>query len=264
MAKKRSKRVASEFSAEHATGAASFSKFSSKNKVEVTAVEVAPGRFPSCPICLAPNPEAAEHLPPKSMGGVVMTWTCQRCNNDFGTAEEELRRYLELEVKVQAEAPGAGPVRGRRSATVALRSTPGRPPGAFVKSAAPDFNDLLISGASQLRVAPLDMDLVRAAALKQAYLAACLHLRAVPTSGAVEGARRILLAARDRDALSLRCGLAEFAVEAPRWIEAEDVPPVMLIEPASDVAAWLFAFAGRFTTPWPFADVRPLHRPPVA
>ena len=152
----------------------------------------------------------------------------------------------------------SGLVSGHRGATVALRSTPGRPLGAFVRSAAPGFNDVLESGSGQLRVLPLNMDLVRAAALKQAYLAACLVLRGVPESPGVEQARAVLLAVRDRDGSALSQALQETAFEPPRWVEVEGPPPVVLIEPSPVVTSWLFMFAGRFTTPWPFADLRPL------
>lgn len=256
MAKKRQPPVSSEFTVTHGGGSMEFGKFISKNQVRVGAIEVPPRRFDSCPICLTPDPDHEEHVPPESLGGKVMTWTCQRCNNDFGTAEEELRCFLELEIKVQAEATRDGPVRGKRGATVALRSAPGRPPGAFVRSSAPEFADVLASGSSELRVTPLDMDRVRAAALKQAYLSACLLLGGVPNSPAVERVRSILLAARDRDTTALASGLTEEGVELPGWIEAEGAAPVLLVEPSDEVPDWLFAFAGRFTMPWPFADLR--------
>lgn len=201
--KKRPAPVPHEFSVQHAGGSSEFSKFISKNKVHTDVIEVPPGRFPACPICLARDPDSDEHLPPGALGGTVMTSTCTPCNTGFGTAEEELRRYLELEVRVRAESTSAGPVRGHRSATVALRSTPGRPAGAFVKTAAPEFHELIASGPSQLRVEALDMNLVCAAALKQAYLAACLFLREVPTTAGTQRARKVLLAARDREASAL-------------------------------------------------------------
>ncbi len=115
---------------------------------------------------------------------------------------------------------------------------------------------LIASGPSQLRVEALDMNLVRAAALKQAYLAACLFLREVPTTAGAQRARKVLLAARDRDASTLGEALTEFAVEAPGWIEVEGAAAVLLVEPSDAVSGWLFAFAGRFTVPWPFADLR--------
>ena len=39
--------------------------------------------FESCPIC-GGLPEKDEHVPPKSIGGVIMTRTCGACNQTFG------------------------------------------------------------------------------------------------------------------------------------------------------------------------------------
>ena len=60
--------------------------------------------FDLCPICLDPEPTSEEHVPPQSLGGRVMTLTCNRCNNDLGTAENELRRLLNLETTAYLEA----------------------------------------------------------------------------------------------------------------------------------------------------------------
>ena len=247
----------SEFSVEHDGDTIEFSKFISKDSAQVSAIVVEPGDFPACPICLERDPEAAEHVPPQSLGGRIMTSTCLRCNHDFGTAEEELRRFLEMEVEVQAESSD-GQVKGRRAATVALRSTEGRPPGAFVRTSAPEFNDVLNSGSSQLTITPIDMPLLLTAALKHAYLAACLHQREVPTSDDVTRVRAVLLAARDRDRDALIAALPKVTfLAAPGWIEAADAPSVLLLEAPEDEPHWQFAFAGRFILPWPFPDVLP-------
>jgi hypothetical protein len=47
-----------------------------------------PRRFDACPICGGPEATEEEHVPPKSIGGKEMTWTCKPCNNDFGSRVE--------------------------------------------------------------------------------------------------------------------------------------------------------------------------------
>ena len=169
----------SEFSVEHEGDSLEFSKYISKVTGRVTAIVIERCDFPVCPICLGPDPDVAEHVPPESLGGRIMTMTCRRCNHNFGTAEEQLRSFIDQETTVHAQASD-GSVNGRRAAKVALRSSEGRPTGAFVRSAAPEFDEVLDSCSSELTVKPLDMRLVVAAGLKHAYLAACLHQQAVP------------------------------------------------------------------------------------
>lgn len=127
-----------EFSFDHEEAEVRFSKYMSKNTGRIDVVMVPRFGFPVCPICLDPDPDEAEHVPPESLGGKVMTWTCKPCNNDFGTAEERLRRFVDLETTAHIEATD-GSVPGKRAATVALRSSKGRPNGIFIRSAATGF-----------------------------------------------------------------------------------------------------------------------------
>ncbi|MEU4215869.1 HNH endonuclease [Actinoplanes sp. NPDC026623] len=47
-----------------------------------------PRLFDVCPICGEPAATSAEHVPPQRLGGKVMTRTCTRCNNGFGSRVE--------------------------------------------------------------------------------------------------------------------------------------------------------------------------------
>lgn len=187
-----------------------------------------------------------------------MTWTCERCNNDLGTAEDELRMLVELETTIAVEAAD-GSVHGRRRARVAFRSAEGRPPGAFIESAAPGVEDVLKSGTGSLTVNQLDMPLVWAAMLKQSYLAACLQMREVPDTPGVRRVRAVLLAARDRDRPALEAALAALepfgGVPVHRWVEAPADPPVAWVSFDGGDGPWQFVLGGRFTLPWPFPDV---------
>lgn len=247
----------SEFRIEHEGEFLEFSKYISKVRGRVTTIVVERFDFPFCPICLEPDPDAAEHVPPESLGGRVMTMTCRRCNHDFGTAEDQLRSFIDLETTVHAQA-AEGSAMGHRAAKVALRSSEGRPTGAFVRSAAPEFDEILRTRSSELTVKPLDMPLVVAAGLKHAYLAACLHQQAVPESDDVARVRAVLLAARERDREALLEALVRLGFEAAfGWIEATNIPPILLLETEEDDPHWVFLFGGRFVLQWPFADVQP-------
>ena len=62
---------------------------SDQHRLTADVIAVAkPMRFAQCAICLRPTPDSQEHLPPAALGGSVMTYTCQRCNNQFGSVLE--------------------------------------------------------------------------------------------------------------------------------------------------------------------------------
>lgn len=256
-ARKRRLLVPSEFRWEHGGETLPFSKYGSKETGIVSPIIIERFDFPVCPICLDPDPDVLEHVPPQSLGGHIMTITCRRCNHDFGTAEDQLRSFIGLETTAYAQASD-GSIKGRRAAKVALRWSEGRPVGAFVQSAAPEFDEVMRSGSGELTVNPLDMPSVVAAGLKHAYLAACLHQQAVPESDDVRRVRAVLLAARDRDRQALMDALLKLGFEAAfGWIEADRCPPVLLLDSEDGDQRWLLLFGGRFVLQWPFADVPP-------
>src|SRR5690606_16801154 len=55
--------------------------------VDVLAI-ARPVFFDRCPICLSPDPATDEDVPPKAVGGSVMTRTCDRCNCGLGSVIE--------------------------------------------------------------------------------------------------------------------------------------------------------------------------------
>jgi hypothetical protein len=253
-------RVPAEFGDERDGEVVEFSKYISKLNLKVNTIVVERLDFPVCPICLERDPSHEEHVPPESIGGKVMTLTCQRCNNDFGTAEEQWRSLFDLEMTVHVESTD-GSVPGRRPGKVVFRSSPGRPNEFFVRSAAPGFEEIRTSGAARAIPKPLDMVQVTAAALKHSYLAVCLHNREIPEGREAELARAILRAARDRDADALVAGLTEFDFKFPMgWIETpSDCPPVLLREVESEgTTTWEFLMGGNVRLQWPLRTVAPL------
>lgn len=256
---KKSPAVPSDFRFEHEGELLEFSKYISKVMGRVDVIVVPRFDFPVCPICLEAGPDVPEHVPPESLRGNVMTLTCARCNHDFGTAEEQLRRFIDLEATAHAKATD-GSVQGTRSAKVALRSSEGRPTGAFVRSSATGFDDVLKSSSAELTVKPLDMPLVVAAGLKHAYLAACLCNREISTTDEADRVRAVLLAARDRNRGALLEALTALGFEAAfGWIETPGIPSILLLETENDDDLhWMFILGGRFMLQWPFRDVEPV------
>lgn len=258
MSSKRNPPVPTEFSLDHQGEELTYSKYVSKETGRIDVVMVPRFRFPVCPICLESDPDEAEHVPPESLGGKVMTWTCRKCNNDFGPAEDKLRSFIDLETTAHIEASD-GSVQGKRAAKVAFRSSDGRPVGIFIRSAATGFEEILGSGLGGLSVKPLDMALVHASLLKHAYLAACLTNRDIPRTVQADEIRAVLLAARERDADGLERAQRALGFEpAVGWIEAPGAPPILLMETAEiGELHWIFLLGGRFLVQWPFREIEP-------
>ncbi|TNH26839.1 HNH endonuclease [Micromonospora orduensis] len=164
---------------------------------EITLIEpLHPRFFDECPICGDPATED-EHLPPKRLGGRVMTRTCAPCNNRLGSyVEADLVDWFEDAITIPYFRSGG--VRGRRrSGRILIRSTP---EGEFVLvidgSSHPDIAAMLASGDVDLEASRPDRNRYSIALLKQAYLGACLKFGVLEDEGVAQ-VRRDLLAARD-------------------------------------------------------------------
>lgn len=69
--------------------------------------------FGCCPICLTPEAVSREHVPPHSVGGSVLTTTCDRCNHEFGSRfEPSLNTWYER--SVSASITGCSVLGSRR------------------------------------------------------------------------------------------------------------------------------------------------------
>lgn len=154
--------------------------------------------FAECPICLTPNPDSREHVPPSSMGGSVLTLTCLRCNNEFGSRfESHLQTWYEGSTgRVRISGPA---VNGRRNAgEFLLRITEtGEPLLMQDGRADPAIQELLDGGQVDMHFIEPDVSAIKIGAIKNAYLAACLHLKEVPRTDRAEEIREELVAARD-------------------------------------------------------------------
>lgn len=154
--------------------------------------------FDRCPICLDPNPTSREHLPPDSMGGSVMTLTCETCNNEFGSKfENHLLNWWDD--AMQARFAGDGVPGNRRTPRILVRETEeGAPVIMFDQGTVdPGIRTMLTGDSFTAEWTAPDMARVRVAALKNAYLAACLITHQIPESWRATAVRSELLAARD-------------------------------------------------------------------
>jgi hypothetical protein len=90
-------------------------------------------RFDQCPICLDAKPTTNEQVPPQAIGGSVMTVTCERCNNGFGSViEPDLVDWWEdalVAVRISNDnvagarrTPDSSTPKGQRRASICGRS----------------------------------------------------------------------------------------------------------------------------------------------
>ena len=155
---------------------------------------ITPHNFDECPICGEPA-TTAEHVPPAAIGGLRTTRTCEPCNNRLGAlVEPDFIAWVEGALLLPAFSGDA--IRGPRYPGRLLhRATPNAEP-VFIISIADDdpIGELLASGTANLTATVPDENRKRLGALKHAYLAACLHTRAIPAGS--DQVRTELLAAR--------------------------------------------------------------------
>ena len=221
-------------------------------------------RFDVCPICLAGEPGTREHVPPSSLGGAVATLVCARCNNELGSRiEVALLDWRDGAVR-GARASG-GDVPGRRKiARLLNRATPD---GRFVLvpdgRTDPTVRDMLAAGEVELTISPPDPRRYRLAALKHAYLAACLDRREIPDTDTARTIRHDLVAFRDapRDGPVPDSDYAR-AMPLMRSYAQPGGPPITLCladtgRDDGQQEVWIL-LAGTVAVPWPMPDFTPL------
>ena len=215
--------------------------------------------FGECPICLEPAPGTREHVPPHSIGGNVMTRTCEPCNNKFGNRyEPHLRTWYEGStghIRISG-----GDVLGRRhGGEYLVRETSDGQPVLFSTGYVdPAFQQMLLSGKFEITYPVFDDVAFRLAAMKTAYLAACLFLRMVPRTAHAAAIRAELIAARDH-AGDGRFVLSSFAESIRVRRTAVNPAPgeiafVQLIH-ADDSITWAISFNRVFSVDWPLDPI---------
>lgn len=154
-----------------------------------------------CPLCtdrlpLMPSGRrgSAEDVPPHAVGGRVRTRTCSECNTRGSLAEADLVRWWAKEYPARFETPG---LPGARAAGgVLLRGTAKGSWALLVSGrAAEGAREVLTTAGTTGEVTcvfTLPTGAWTVALLKAAYLAACLHLREIPTTADGEYAREVI------------------------------------------------------------------------
>lgn len=220
-----------------------------------------PGQFESCPICLVNAADSREHVPTRAFGGQVMTWTCGRCNNTFGSrTESSLQDWYDNSARVHYTRAGDRRPFGRGRAH--LLPTPdgefvllperGSDPGETVG------HSLRAGEELTMHVKPPVPEEVRIGLLKCAYLAACLHLGGVPKVRSANEIREELLAvvtaARRADVVAgpRAAALLVFRTGAP-----PSGPPLALMHTEEQGVGHLISLAGTVLVSWPFVELDP-------
>jgi hypothetical protein len=171
-----------------------------------------PMRFDRCPICLEPDPMSKEHVPPEAIGGSVMTSTCYRCNNQAGSVwEPELVNWWEDAIGSVSFSHDEIPGR-RKTSSVLIRQKGDTGEPVMVLSGRMDpaiVSKMKAGGVVEMTYSPPDRNRYRLAALRSAYLAACLLTGSIPETPEAKAIRAELIAARtypeDSDPKSVVC-----------------------------------------------------------
>jgi hypothetical protein len=223
-------------------------------------VEIAPMNFDVCPICLDDAPDTAEHVPPAKLGGQRMTLVCGKCNNVLGSRlEADFLDWRDGAARVRASADS---VHGPRTIGRVLNRTAESGGFVLIASDTPDadLHAMLASGELTAEIQPPDYRRVRLAALKSAYLAACLNLGQIPTTPSAVGIRAELLAIRDAPkGHAVPPTPMAGALSLWRGYDGPQGPPLAVASVGSEgtrlAAVWL---AGTVVVSWPLPDVSPL------
>jgi HNH endonuclease len=224
--------------------------------------EIGAHRFDDCPICLTPAPSSVEHVPPAGLGGHPRTWTCEPCNNALGSrVEAELIDWRDDALRhTRATTDGVpGP---RRLPRLLRRRTPDGQFVLIIDGPLHPGAEPMLKRDFSLLYTPPDPRRYKLAALKHAYLAACLDLCAIPDTPCADVIWRDLRAARDAPSRA-SVPVSEYAMAMPmmRTHEQPREPSIALgLLPRADGATeWWIALASSIAVPWPLPD-----RPPVA
>ena len=215
--------------------------------------------FGVCPICFAPEPRSREHVPPHSVGGSVITMTCENCNNEFGSKyEPHLRNWYENAIgKVRLSGKT---VPGRRSVgEYLLRENAS---GGFVLfqhgKHDPAVSQILGEQEFEMSYEIVDATRSHIAAVKTAYLAGCVALHAIPRTPRADALRAELLVARDvpRDQKA-ELGDVARSIKVARSAH-EPSPGEIILMAASDElteSAMVISFNRVFAVDWPFDPI---------
>ncbi|WP_223060015.1 HNH endonuclease [Dermacoccus sp. Tok2021] len=214
---------------------------------------IRPGTFDLCPICLTPGTGTREDVPPRALGGSVLTNTCSQCNNDLGSkVDSHLVMWMNDEMTAWLEVDG---VRGRRKVgTVAVRRSGEDCALVPDRDAPPEVIDQMRAGnIPQLTYQLPDTRRVRLAILKSTYLACCVATESILDTPSARIMREDLMAARSLkrdDVPDVRTSLAFYRGNGER----NDVRTRLCVD--RDGTFWV-SLAGVLLVKWPFPELHP-------
>ena len=209
--------------------------------------------FSECPICRSPDADSREHVPNESLGGKVRTMTCARCNNELGAkVEPHLDAYCSGRFQyVRFTTAG---LRGKRLVRCVDMLT--TDDGQFMLMARLDREShAALAQAKQfgLEFRRPEKSRAKVAALKHAYLAACLALGQIPEGPHADKIRDLLVATRDLDR-DAELPSSQIVEDTAIWRThtAPSGPSLALMAPEGDGAAELWiSLAGVVGVRWP-------------
>lgn len=225
-----------------------------------TLVEGETAIFQTCPICLSGQPDTREHVPQRDLGGRVVTRTCSRCNNELGSrVEVALKDWFDHALRSVrfsgGDVPGV-----RRSPRLLLRWSP---EGEFIlfpeSESDSTFQEMLKSGSVLMQYSPPEPRLWQAAALKHAYLAACVCLRQIPMTPLADQVRAELLAVRDATRGHEPFGEIAAGLRLSRSYAPASGPAVSLVALRSDGGEIVdvgLSLAGTLFVSWPLEPLQ--------
>lgn len=230
---------------------------STSNAVGVAQINWA--RFADCPICLTPEPDSEEHVPPRALGGAAMTWTCSTCNNQLGSrTESAMQDWFDRACRIRVTVSGH---RRPLAEDRALIRQTADGMVIFVLDRPQDedrWGQHLQPGASgDVRfIQPRKAEFMTGL-LKSAYLASCLHLQTVPDVPSSTEIRQELLAARDaRSRKDVTLGRRAALLNVYRTDQPATGPRLALLKDATD-SRFLISLAGTILVDWPFPEISP-------
>jgi hypothetical protein len=213
--------------------------------------------FGLCPICGSEDDLTREHVPQRDLGGTVMTYTCKPCNNGLGSrVEDELKHWFDsaiFDVKFSGgDVPGV-----RRAPRMLLRRSPNGKLAMIEDKGKrdPNISAMLASGSAQIHYRIPNPRVWRVAALKHAYLAACLTLGEIPNTDHAAALRGVLVTTRDarRGELPPENNLAKTIriAQSNQPAQGPTVVLVALVDGDNQIVDYGLSFAGTLFVSWP-------------
>lgn len=212
--------------------------------------------FGFCPICGTTEKLTKEHVPQRDLGGTVMTYTCEACNNNLGSrVEDELKHWFDDAI-LDVEFSGGDVPGKRKMSRILVRTTVDGQVGLFFEGRTdPNLGAMLASGTAEMSGRRPIPRIWLIAALKHAYLAACLTLGEVPSTDHAAAIRGLLITARDgaRGELPPKTGLTTGLRIARTGVPATGptVQLVALVDADGSPLDYGLLLAGTMFVSWP-------------